>query len=271
MLNLIVLIIPAINDSAIIGLAIVLILCVSALYLSKEFLLMSGAVFNVLFIGQQLLNHSFQGNNFIKTLSCVEFVIFVLFFLCKWGGDLIRSLTKKEANTRELLNSLDNVVKVIEENTSSLNQDISNCNEGTSTLKEISNSISITVKDITKGVVGQSESLNYISEMMNSADEKMTEINQISKDLADTSSNVSKVVFDGAEGLKNMDKQMGIINIAVSESLGTVEELSKNMDEVNNSLTSITQISEQTNLLALNNIQQQQRKCWRLQRYRIHI
>lgn len=45
---------------------------------------------------------------------------------------------------------------------------------------------------------------------------------------------------------------MDIISRASIKSYATVQELNKNMDEVNNFLLGITQISEQTNLLALN-------------------
>lgn len=49
-----------------------------------------------------------------------------------------------------------------------------------------------------------------------------------------------------------MGKQMEFINTAVRDSLTTVEELNRSMDDVNSFLSAIKGISDQTNLLALN-------------------
>jgi methyl-accepting chemotaxis protein len=49
-----------------------------------------------------------------------------------------------------------------------------------------------------------------------------------------------------------MQKQIDIINDAVTESLSTVQELDKSMDNINHFLSEISQIAGQTNLLALN-------------------
>jgi len=234
------------------GMIIMLGLCFSALYLNKNYLLIFGAIYNIILVVMQLLSHSFETLVFIPMLIFTEFGITLLYFLCKWGSELIQTATQKEVQANDLLNSLDKVLREIEINTSALNKDISSCNDNIGELKQNSNSMSVTVKEVTQGVMGQSEGINHISEMMNNADEKMTEIKKFSKYLADTSVNTSQVVLEGSDKISHMDKQMGIINTAVTESLTTVEELNKSMDEVNKFLSSITEISEQTNLLALN-------------------
>jgi methyl-accepting chemotaxis protein len=262
------------------GMIIMLGLCFSALYLNKNYLLICGAIYNIILVVMQLLSHSFKAMTyyllicgaiyniilvvmqllshsfetlvFIPMLIFTEFGITLLYFLCKWGSELIQTATQKEVQANNLLNSLDKVLREIEINTSALNKDILSCNDNIGELKQNSNSMSITVKEVTQGVMGQSEGVNHISEMMNNADEKMTEIKKFSKYLADTSVNTSQIVLEGSDKISHIDKQMGIINTAVTESLTTVEELNKSMDEVNKFLSSITEISEQTNLLALN-------------------
>lgn len=234
------------------GISIPILICVSALYMDKKILLGIGVLSNISMILLHLLKHTFTSDVFPTVIICVNIVIFILFFLCKWGSELIQLVAQNEVEAKELFSSLDNVIKGIETSTIALNEDISSCNDGTKTLKEISNSTSYVVQEITKGVMVQSESFNYINEMMSKADEKMVEIKNQSSGLADISSKASQIVQDGTDGINNMDKQMTIINVVVRESLATVKELNNSMEAINNFVESITEISEQTNLLALN-------------------
>jgi methyl-accepting chemotaxis protein len=234
------------------GMLIMIVLCVVSLYLNKALLYGFGCLYNISYIVIYFSdNHKFD-TSFFTTLGFIEFTILALYFVCKRSSDLIKLSVQKEAEAKELLGSLDNMVSVIQENTSSLNNDITNCNKDIETLKNISNTMAINVQEVAEGVIDQSESITYISNMMNKADERMSEINQLSKSLADTSENASQVVYQGSDRINQMGKQMNIINSAVTESLTTVEELNKSMDEVNNFLSAINQISNQTNLLALN-------------------
>jgi hypothetical protein len=57
---------------------------------------------------------------------------------------------------------------------------------------------------------------------------------------------------EGSDNINSMDKQMNIISLTSAKSYSMVQELNKNVDEINNFLSGITQIAEQTNLLALN-------------------
>jgi methyl-accepting chemotaxis protein len=241
-------IVSAISDPAVTGMIMILIICITALYFNRVLLSVFAVLGNITFIILQVFNHQ----NFIMILAILATISVVLFFVCKWGGDLIKSAAEKELEAKELLRSLDNLVNSIKDNSSSLKEDIFDCNDNTATLREISNSMSTTINEITNGVMGQSESINHISEMMNKADEDMSEISILSKELSHTSKNTKQIVIDDSEKISNMDKQMVIINYAVSEALTTVQELNRSMDDINNFLTSIISISEQTNLLALN-------------------
>lgn len=234
------------------GMVTMIVLCIVSLYLNKALLYGFGGlyVFAYSFIYYSS-NHTFDAS-FFSTLNFIALTIITLYFVCKRSTDLIQLSIQKETESKELLDSLDNMVSVIHENTSSLSVDITNCNNDIGTLKNISSKMTANVQDVTDGVINQSKSITHISNMMNNADEKMAEINQLSKNLADISTNTSQVVFQGSERTNHMGKQMTIINSAVTESLATVTELNKSMDEVNNFLSVINEISDQTNLLALN-------------------
>ncbi len=236
------------SDTSITIMTITLGICISALFLDKLILINFGTINIILFTVLQILNHK----SFILTSVFLIIIIVVLFFVSKWGSDLIRSANQKEYQADELLRSLDKVLKVIKESTTLLDKDISGCNKETIILNEISGLIQGTVQEITRGVMDQSESINQISRMMNDAGEKVTSINDLTKNLSSTSKNAKQIVLDGSERINHLDKQMAIINITILESLTTVQELGNSIDEVNNFLSSIIQISEQTNLLSLN-------------------
>ena len=243
--------VPYIETSAA-GMLIMIVLCVVSLYLNKALLYGFGGLYNIAYIVIYFSNNHKFDATFFTTLSFIELTIVALYFVCKRSSDLIHLSIRKEAEAKELLASLDNMVSVIHENTSSLSNDITNCNKDIGTLKNISGAMAATVQEVTEGVINQSESITRISDMVNKADEKMLEINQLSKSLADTSKTTSQIVYQGSDRINQMGKQMNIINSAVTESLTTVEELNKSMDEVNSFLSAISRISDQTNLLALN-------------------
>lgn len=241
-----------VKDVSLVTMALVVVLCISALYFNKAVLLICSISSSIALVIIEMINHDFNLPEFLSRLSNLELSSLALFFLTLWGRGLIISATKNEMQASILLKSLDDTMNVVKGNASSLNTDVRNCNDNITVLKDMSNAMTSTVQEITKGVVGQAESINEISVMMNDADEKVNEINSFSKQLADISLNTSNIVSDGFEKITQMGKQMDIINVAVSDSFSTVQELNTNMDEVNNFLTAITEIAKQTNLLALN-------------------
>lgn len=143
-------------------------------------------------------------------------------------------------------------MKIVKDNTVSLNNDITSCNKASGTVLEISDSMAITIEETAKGIISQAVSLTHISNSMNNADEKVEELFRFSKELADTSSCTSQTVISGAGETKKMDEQIDIINSAVADSLTTAKELITSIDNINRILVIIDQISEQTNLLSLN-------------------
>jgi methyl-accepting chemotaxis protein len=143
-------------------------------------------------------------------------------------------------------------MNIVDKNTIALDSDISNCYSNLSVVHEISIAIAATIQEIIKGNIDQTDSVTRISESMNGSAQKISEVNAFFKQLTDVSKNTNNIVSDGYKKMNQMDEQMEVINEVSTKSFLTVQELSKNMDEVNNSLAGITQIAQQTNLLALN-------------------
>ena len=239
------------TDSA--GVIIAIFLCMTSLYLNHILIITLGTAINVILFSMQLISNNFHSlGGLLGVLVCVNFIFFLLFFLCKWGKDLILHASKNELQANELVKSMDQMMRAIEGNTAVLNSDIQKSNEGANVLKEISTVTSATLQEITKGVVEQAESINNISEMMNQADKDMEEIDTLAQNVMDSGQVVAEIVFRSAEGMLLMSSQMKIINTAVAESITTVNNLNISMDSIHNFLSGIQEVSEQTNLLALN-------------------
>ncbi len=225
---------------------------ITALYLNKWIFIFVGSIINATVIIFQIM---MPGSDIAASVFPDVFqvlITLVLFFLVKEGGRLIQNANEKELQTKKLLDELEKTMNAIRTNTSVLNIDISKGNENLGVVREISSSITSATQEITTGIVSQNKSATQINQMTKEADKKISELTEFSKQLESVSANASNVVLDGSEKINTMDKQMDIINQAVTKSLETVQELNENMDEINNFLSGITQIAEQTNLLALN-------------------
>lgn len=225
---------------------------ITALYLNRWLFIIYGGIINAFLIVLQFSTPDADGGAAIYALICFVLITFVLFLLTKNGGKLIQDANEKEAQASNLVNELQKTMHVVKESTSSFNSDIHKANENLEVVHEISSSMTLATQEITTGIVGQNDSVMQINQMIKEADKKISELSAFSNQLKEVSAKASYVVTEGSDKITTMDKQMVIINQAVTKSFETVQELNKNMEDINNFLSGITQIAEQTNMLALN-------------------
>ena len=231
--------------------SLIINLCFVTLYMNKRTLISFAAILDVTALGLILAMGS-KASQFLNDVIVINICMVILFFVTKWGSELIIKSSQKEKEAVELVESMKNVVTIISENSSELKESIKDCNLNLQSLKEGSSGIMETMQDATKGVVEQAGSIGDISNMINSADEGIVRIVDTTNRMSQVSEKTSEVVKEGAKNIDDMDRQMNIIKSAMTRSLSTVTELEQSMDEINKFLGAITQISEQTNLLALN-------------------
>jgi len=210
-------------------------------------LIMSGAA-----IYLQITAQIYTNAVLVVGLVCVGFSMVVLFLLTMWGQKSIEEAINREQEATDLLVELEKTMKQIEMNTNALDSEITESNANIKSVKEASNEITLTVQEVTKGVIGQAESTSHINEMMLDIEKKIKEVLNYSTQLVDISKEANSVVGVGSNKIVQMDQQMNIISDSVTNSLSTVEDLQRNMDQVDHALMGITQIADQTNLLALN-------------------
>lgn len=224
----------------------------TGLYLNKNFIIFYGSITSMVLI-YILFFKSDSGISFAM-FNMVVFIfgIIAVFYTAKWGRDLIMSAIEKENQTKELLAQLETTMDVVKQSTSTLNNDISECNNNLGEVQNISSSMATTVREISQGVFAQSENIAHISTKMKEANNKVTDISHFTNELSEVSTNASQIVGEGSDKIDIMKNHMEIINEAVTKSYSTVQELNVDMDEIDNFLDAISQIADSTNLLALN-------------------
>ncbi|MDP4181999.1 MAG: methyl-accepting chemotaxis protein [Bacillota bacterium] len=224
---------------------------ISAMYMNRKLFIITALSSNAGAILKELIS-GIGISTILRSFIIIDLIVLMLFFITKWGTDLIKLAVLESEKANSTLAELKKTMELVEKNTLSLNTEIKNCDSSLLEVKDLSSGLANTVHEVTKGVFEQTESISQISKMMNDANSKIIETEQISKQLGSISTKANEVVFEGYQNMDQMDKQIDIISNSVTESLSTVSELLNNMNEIDNFLAGISEIAEQTNLLALN-------------------
>jgi methyl-accepting chemotaxis protein len=222
--------------------------CILALYSNTKFVILYSAVANISMIGLLVVGYKID----IPSIIIINICLTVIYYSARSGHSLIKTIIQKGEEGSSLIQRLESTVEEIKKETAVLSGEIESSNSNLSTIRESSISITATVNEVSTGIGEEAKMAGYISDRMVQVDKKVTETQNFSNLMSEASKKANNVATDGAEKVTQMDKQMGIISSVVTQSLGTVEELQENMDEVNNFLSGITSIAEQTNMLALN-------------------
>jgi len=188
----------------------------------------------------------------MMVLSFFLLVAICLFLITKWSSNLINESMKKEVEAQNLLLHLQNTLKIINTNTTSLKDDIEYSYKNLQSIADMSNEVLITVEEVARGNSEQAVNIGGMNTMIIEVTAMLDKTSDITKEISNVSIDTSDIVIQGVEKISNMTEQISRINNAITGSLATVTELEASMDEVNNFLAQISEIATQTNLLALN-------------------
>lgn len=233
-------------------LSIAVVICDAALYMRKWLILFIGVCINIGIIAIQVVNPLMAYKDFINSMTCIDLSIVILFFLTKWGNELVNSISSIQKNNAEALEKIQKSAGVIKENTKILNEGITGCKNNLSSLSEGSKNIMTTVNEVARGVVNQAEGMSSISKLVDNVSEKISNTYDFSVNMNEISNKATEVALSGAQKIEDMYSQINLIDSTMNESFETTKELRDNIKEIGNFLSGISEISEQTNLLALN-------------------
>lgn len=229
-----------------------------ALYFKKEVILAHGAIVNFLIIGAYIIKpENIAGPNttlpvFIFALIVLNAIIALLYFLSKWGRELVIESYNKQVQAEELLNELKNTFLRLENTTGIIDNGINQLNDNISNISESSQNITTSMQEMSKSIQQESYSTYAINDAMSESLEMVNETRKISEGISSKSRLMSERVREGWNKIEQMNNQISIISNSITTANATVSELQTSMAKVNTLLEDITQIAEQTNLLALN-------------------
>jgi len=101
-------------------------ICISSIYFKKWIAVLYGFGISAVTTYMYLINHSYDTKFFIMSLNCIAFVSLVLFFITKWGSELVIDANNKEKQAKVLLENMEKTMNIVSKNTSSLDNDILN-------------------------------------------------------------------------------------------------------------------------------------------------
>jgi methyl-accepting chemotaxis protein len=234
------------------GLIIATVLCLVSLYLNKAILFSFGGLYGISFTVMHYDMSNKFDEEYFSTMGFLLLMVVILYFVCKRSADLILLSNNNAAVARRNEAEATRMAISVQENSAQLHGDINQSQDDINTLSEISTILSMKIKDVADDVRSQAESMGQINERIRISDTEMVEITRMSSELADTSNHASSALENGSGLFNQMDTQMEIINLVMHESLITIIDLNKSMDQVNGLLSSINDISNEINLLSLN-------------------
>lgn len=220
------------------------------IYFNKSSFLIFSIISELLVILLMVLSQNIAYTGKLTVL--VTMIMLVLFFINKWGAELIADADSNRKKTLNLLNIQQEMAANIEQNTSLLKSDILECNSCLQAVTHANYEYLNTVEEVTKGVADQAGSLSDVNNLIKDADVVIAETAEVSIKMSKISHKASCVVKEGLRNITEMSNQIMVIDNAVSNSRTTVSDLQNSMDEINTFLEIITEIAEQTNLLSLN-------------------
>ncbi len=229
-----------------------------ALYFKKELLLAHGIIINIEYVVLYLsapanfMTDIYRLEDFITIVVMTDGILTILYFLTKWGNDLVNKTTEKEAETGKLLGRLNGMFQSVKEVAGILDGNITELNEKTLNINETSKGILESVQQISAAIQEEASSVNVINGTMNSSMEGLNQSVALSHGLMDKTNSMEGMVEDGWRKVEAAKDSMSTVQSAISLSAVTVTELKESLDMINSLLLSIKDIAGQTNLLALN-------------------
>lgn len=189
---------------------------------------------------------------FMKIFTLLVGFHILLYFLTKWGNELIEVAESKEEQAQKLLTKLEATLKTVEEGTDALDENIGEVDTRLEGINQSSKGILDSVQQIAKAIQEEASSVYHINETMTQSLQVVNQTINISKGVVEKSDRMSVMVEDGWVKMNKVSNRMDTVNTAIDGTAATVGDLKTSLEQVNQLLDNIKEIAGQTNLLALN-------------------
>jgi len=230
----------------------------TALYFKKDILMINAFIIDISFVVVFLLSpDGIMGSDnnlqsFISTMVVLNGTIVLLYFLTKWGRELIDESYQKQMKTEDLLVKLQTTFNNVEGSSNILKDSITKLSSNIKTIKEESQNITVSMNEMANSIQEEAADTYKINEAMVNSLEMVQDTLDISKGVINKTDELNKMFGEGWSKIEQMDNQMGIIGSSITTANVTMAELQTSMKKINSLVEDITNIASQTNLLALN-------------------
>jgi methyl-accepting chemotaxis protein len=199
-----------------------------------------------------LMGEDISFGSFIKVFTLMVGIQVLLFFLTKWGNELVRTAEKNEEEAHDLLLKLETTFRTIDEGTESLDQNVKAVDNQLQGINHASKGILDSVQQMAMAIQEEASSVYRINEAMTESLQVVNQTIEISRGIVDKSDHMSQKVEDGWRKMNEVSGRMHAANTAIASTATTVIDLKVSLDTINSLLNNIKTIAGQTNLLALN-------------------
>jgi methyl-accepting chemotaxis protein len=228
------------------------------LYFKKELIVAFGVIYNIgvilcyCLVPANFLSTDANLKGFITVFTLINGILLLLYFLTKWGSELVEKATQKEAEARNLLDKLESTFQTVEAGAQFLNSNINTVDQQLKGISSASLGIVDSVQQMATAIGEEAASVYKINETMSQSLQVVNQTIDISKGIVTKSDHMSKKVENGWNRINEVSRHMDTVNSAIGTATTTVSELKYSLEEINTLLNGIKAIAGQTNLLALN-------------------
>lgn len=237
---------------------LIITIAMIALYFKESVILAFSTVMNTGFIvsyflsGDTLLASDNSVRGIIVIIAILNGILLLLYYLARWGRELVEESAKKELEAKDILVKLQAVFDSIEDRTNKLDTNINEFQKNIQTIYHSSNGILDSVQQMAVAVQDEASSISAVNESMAVSLDKVGHTMSISEAIVNKSNEMNKRVEDGWDKIKEVESHIGTVSSTIGNTSATVQDLQENLEKVNTLLVGIKQIADQTNLLALN-------------------
>lgn len=237
----------------------ILMVCITmvALYFNKRLIITFGIIFTSVFVLTYFINGTgFMGVKsfevFVTMLVAVDGMMLLLYFLAKWGNELIEKAARTEAQAQELLEKLQASGHSMENTTLELDKNVIGFNKEFAGIYSASQGILDSIQQMSAAIEEEASSIYMINDSMTNSLQSIDQTVAISKGVSEKSDEMTYKVDESWNKISVLNGKMDTVNLTIKNTAETVSELKTSLEEINILLQDIQDIATQTNLLALN-------------------
>ncbi len=211
--------------------------------------------FLVLYIGNAkefLGEHNYSIPYFITIYAVVNGALVMLYFLCKWGNQLIADTRKKEMQSEKLLEELSMMFETVKKSAHQLNNHAEHVGTNTTQIYDSSRTILQSANEIASGAQEEEQKLKNMANIMQETAQVVEASSTHSNEVVQATMLMNEDIEMNWNKVNIVSNQMNTLNDAIQVTTTTIDDLKESLSEVNTYLSGITDIANQTNLLALN-------------------